>query len=1014
MNLRANFVVMSPSRNLVLAFIAILLFGILPRAGAQSAQSIIINSSSAVTFLDSGSTTTDFTLPFTAANFTAAQNGPAASVLTSTPYYAPSLPHGPGAVWIGTNPSAGANVGDTALYAVSFTLPSNVSSASLTLYYDVDNNLGVTNPGIYINGTALPGSTGLPPGCLDQVCAFTQENTHTFPNIGSLLVSGTNWIYFDAVNLGGPAGLIFSAVIDYTAGPACAGAVVPQAAAAAQSVTSCDSNFTPSTLASELSGPSGLVYRHPTNDLVVAQNASSVVSTVNASSGSASPFTGTPPTSPFDVAVRADNGLVAVLNEALGQITFYNSAGSQLGSVSISAVTNAAYSCGAGLAFDTSGNLYVGAGPAVNAQVAQAAASASPGNCQSTGWAVLGLSGTPGPDFSYSVVANGLNQLGGLAFSAAPPPLGALYAVSSSAGNVYQIILLSPEPTEPAPPPTIVSVAASFDPRGIAIDPLTGDIFISQFNGTAVYRIPAGTMTATTFATGFNNTSGLAFDTTGNLYICDYNGGIIYKFSRASNATPIVPLTSGSPNTFTFTDPNPAMPDVYQKIMIPASANLNGAVSLQEIFVSVSPATLNATLSNGSKGDLIRFGGSPVPAGTTCWPVPSANNNCVVTVQVCYDVNGNPYAICPVQEPAGSPDLILLSSHWNGTLPPNPGLVIDYDSDPSGQAATSIGSSSSSDPTATGGSRGLCSKTYPVNLAPSNSADFSISISPSPIQLLLDGSNSAIVTVNSINGFNSPVNLTVSTVPVGVTATTSSPSVTPSGNTNLNVSVQPYVTPTPTSAPIPLFVSGTAAGVTHSANVNVTVTATPGGIQSVIQAFQRNGCITSEMSDAMDGELSAGQAAVAGGDYQTGVNTFAAFDDQDEDDGGRHISRSCTIAGYTFNPVQVLHIDIRSLIDSNKTKFAPNPVFGYVLNSNNVGVPGAVVCIFNSSGQRVACRQTDITGFYFFGKTSFLQSKSTYTVEIIDIPEQYSQAIPSTQSFQWNNAQTQLMNFLLK
>jgi hypothetical protein len=1019
MNLRANFVVMSPSRNLVLAsFIVILLFGILPRAGAQS---VTVNSGGAVRFLDSGSSATDFTTAFTAANFTAAQAGPTASVLTSTPFYVSSLPHGPGAVWIGTNASAGASVGDTALYAASFTLPSNVSSASLTLYYDVDNNLGYANPGIYINGTALPASTGLPPGCLDQVCAFTQENTYTDPSVGSLLVSGTNWIYLDAVNLGGPAGLIFSAVINYTVGPACAPAVVPQAAAAAQNVISCDANFTPSTLSSELSGPSGLVYRHPTNDLVVAQNASSVVSTVILSSGNASPFTGAPPSSPFDVAIRPSDGLVAVLNEALGQITFYNSAGSQLGSVSISTVSPA-YSCGAGLAFDTLGNLYVGAGPA-NAVIGLAAASASPGNCQATGWSVLEFAGqnqqSPWLDTSVTTVASLLNEIGGLAFTAAPLPNGALYAVSSSGGNVYQIPLGGEATTIAATitATTIAMVASALDPRGIAADPLTGDLFISQFNGTTVYRIPAGTTMVTTFATGFNNTSGLAFDTTGNLYVCDYNAGIIYKFSRASNATPMVPLTSGSPNTFTFTNPNPAMSDQYQSITIPASANLNGAASLQEIFVSVSPTTLNATLSKGSPGDLARFGGSPVPPGTICWPSPSANNNCVVTIQVCYDVNGNPFAICPVQVPSGNSDLILLSSHWNGTLPTNPGLVIDYDSDPSGQLATSIGSSSSSDPTMTGGSKGLCSKTYPVNLGASIGPDFSISVSPRTIPLLLDGSNSATVTVNSINGFSSPVNLTVSTAPVGVTATTSSPSVTPPSNgpitTNLNVSLAPYVTPTP--VPIPLFVSATdAAMVTHPANVSVTVTATHAGIQKVIQAFLNNGCMLSGMSGAMDSELSASQVSIAGGDYQTGVNTLGAFDDQDEDDGGRHISRSCTIGGYTFNPVQVLHIDVRSLIDSYKTQYAASPITGYVLNSSNVGVAGAVVSIYNSSGQRVAGRVTDITGFFFFGKTSMLQSKATYTVKVAFIPEGYSVSIPLTQSFTWSNAAVPLPNFLLK
>lgn len=216
MNLRAKFVVVSPSRySLVLATVLVmLLFGTLPRA---SAQSVTINSGSGVTYLDSGLTSSDFPSPFTAANFTAAQTGPAASVLTSTPSYIGSLPHGPGAVWIGTNPAAGASIGDTALYAISFNIPTTVSSASLTLYYDVDNNLGSANkPGIYINGTALPGSTGLPPGCINNVCAFNQENTYTDASIGPLLVSGINWIYFDAVNLGGPAGLIFSATISYT------------------------------------------------------------------------------------------------------------------------------------------------------------------------------------------------------------------------------------------------------------------------------------------------------------------------------------------------------------------------------------------------------------------------------------------------------------------------------------------------------------------------------------------------------------------------------------------------------------------------------------------------------------------------------------------------------------------------------------------------------------------------------------------------------------------------------
>ncbi len=183
----------------------------LPRA---SANAVTANSGSSVTFLDSGLCCTDFSSAFTAANFTSAQTGTAASVLSSTPFYIASLVDGPGAEWIGTNSSAGASSGDTALYAISFNVPSAVSSASFNLYYAVDNILGDSNPGIYINGTALPNSTALL--CSECVSSFTQENNYTDANIGSLLVSGTNWLYFDGVNQGGPAGLIFSATITYT------------------------------------------------------------------------------------------------------------------------------------------------------------------------------------------------------------------------------------------------------------------------------------------------------------------------------------------------------------------------------------------------------------------------------------------------------------------------------------------------------------------------------------------------------------------------------------------------------------------------------------------------------------------------------------------------------------------------------------------------------------------------------------------------------------------------------
>jgi len=211
--------------------LATLLVSILPTA---SANTIVLNSGTSVTLLNSGISNGDFTSAFSSTNFTAAQTGPDASVLTVTSgdsplpgyYVAPDTTTNlQSAVWIGTNSNAASpsGLGDTALYAISFTLPSAVTSASLNLYYAVDNELGDKNAGIYINGTALPNSTAIatpcttPPTC--PAGNFNQQNSYTDASVASLLHPGTNWLYVDDVNLGLQGGVIFSADIAYTAAP---------------------------------------------------------------------------------------------------------------------------------------------------------------------------------------------------------------------------------------------------------------------------------------------------------------------------------------------------------------------------------------------------------------------------------------------------------------------------------------------------------------------------------------------------------------------------------------------------------------------------------------------------------------------------------------------------------------------------------------------------------------------------------------------------------------------------
>lgn len=199
-----------------------LLVAIVIGAGIASAASITLVSGTSVTFLNSGINDGDFA-SIGATQFAEAQAGSAALVETSTGCYAPAIA---GTSWIGTSASAGGcpeGSGNTALYAISFTLPSSVSSASLSLSYYVDNDLGDVNAGVYINGTALPDSTGIPCG-VGVACntAFNPDGDSSVPNvftdgsIASLLTAGTNWLYIDAVNLGAQAGLDFSATITYS------------------------------------------------------------------------------------------------------------------------------------------------------------------------------------------------------------------------------------------------------------------------------------------------------------------------------------------------------------------------------------------------------------------------------------------------------------------------------------------------------------------------------------------------------------------------------------------------------------------------------------------------------------------------------------------------------------------------------------------------------------------------------------------------------------------------------
>ena len=180
----------------------------------RSGNGSVGGTDSAVSYL-LGPADSAFGSPFVAQDFTDARNGSAASIVNPNGAWLTPAAFAPDttARWI-SNSSTGASIeGASALYAIDFTVTDwAVAAASITFNFSVDNQLGSgVNEGLFLNGTALSGSTT--GGNFNAVYTFTRSD------IASLLVNGTNTLYINTTDVGGPAGLIFSATISTVAVP---------------------------------------------------------------------------------------------------------------------------------------------------------------------------------------------------------------------------------------------------------------------------------------------------------------------------------------------------------------------------------------------------------------------------------------------------------------------------------------------------------------------------------------------------------------------------------------------------------------------------------------------------------------------------------------------------------------------------------------------------------------------------------------------------------------------------
>jgi hypothetical protein len=161
-----------------------------------------------------------FSAPLTSADFASARMGPSAFIVEPIDGVPPwtwsaHLLSDPDARWIST--SGDPNVGDTALYAVDFTLPpSTIGQATLDFRFLVDNNLGDgSNEGLFINGTPLAGSTLLGTGW-DYDHYFGPDQAFPLFDITSVVRPGLNTLYINAADLYYSGGLLFHATITAT------------------------------------------------------------------------------------------------------------------------------------------------------------------------------------------------------------------------------------------------------------------------------------------------------------------------------------------------------------------------------------------------------------------------------------------------------------------------------------------------------------------------------------------------------------------------------------------------------------------------------------------------------------------------------------------------------------------------------------------------------------------------------------------------------------------------------
>jgi kumamolisin len=136
---------------------------------------------------------------------------------------------------------------------------------------------------------------------------------------------------------------------------------------------------------------------------------------------------------------------------------------------------------------------------------------------------------------------------------------------------------------------------------------------------------------------------------------------------------------------------------------------------------------------------------------------------------------------------------------------------------------------------------------------------FSLSASPSSVSVVVGNQGSTTITSTVTGGFNSPVALTYSTLPSGVTAGFSPTSITGTGTSTLTFTVAS----TTVAGTYPITVTGTSGSTTETTTVSLTVTTVPPGFSlsasptslSIAQGSSGSSTITSTVTGGFNSAI---------------------------------------------------------------------------------------------------------------------------------------------------------------